>query len=265
MRSGSARLHIGTGLISFLLLAPIAVATAASMVPVPPCAGTPFPVFPALGAPPAAIVWHQDALPGSWRPPACLGQFADAPALVVTIAARFRASDDASAMLSRFGAISRLTLVRYWSVTDRAWKNLVTRASALTMPDPKALRADFTAAEVASGQPLYFLQRDNRSSGAVIYRMVGRSLAADRLVVEIENVTPVRFYLLQVFPAGGLRVAYFLERSGADDWTYYSFTAVEKGASSVALDGDRSFINRAIAGFRSIAGVPTDQEPPAAP
>lgn len=262
---GRAGLRISTGPIFLLVLLHAAVATAMTGAPVPPCAGTPVPYFSGFGAPPSAEVWHQDELPAAWRPPDCLGKFADAPALIVSVAARFRGTSDATVILSRFGAISQLTHVRYWSVTDHSWENLVTRASALTAPEPKAIRADFTAAEVASGQPLYFLQRDNRSSGPVIYRMVGRSQKADSFVIEIENVTPVKFYLLQIFPIGGLRVRYFLERAGADGWTYYSLTAVDKGASSIALDGDRSFINRAVASYRHIAGIPTDQEPPPAP
>jgi hypothetical protein len=264
------RFAVGAGSLLLLLLARLAIATgataaAAALAPVPPCAGPPFPAFPALGAPPAAIVWHRAELPAAWRPPSCAGEFAAAPALVAALAARFRDASDATAMLSRFGAVSQLTQLRYWSVTDRAWKNLVTRAAALTGPQADAVRADFTAAEVASGQPLYFLQRDNRSSAPVVYRMTGRALAADSLVVEIENVTPVKFYLLHVFPAGGLRVTYFLGRAEDDSWSYYSLTAVDRNASSLALGDARSFINRAVADYRRVAGIPSDQEPPAAP
>jgi hypothetical protein len=60
-------------------------------------------------------------------------------------------------------------------------------------------------------------------------------------------------------------VVYFLARSGADSWTYYSFTAIDERASTIALDSDRSSINRAVAAYRAIAGIPTDQEPPPAP
>jgi hypothetical protein len=258
-------LPIGAAVMALLVLARAALAAAAAVVPpVPPCAGPPLPAFPALGAPPTAIVWHQDAASDAWHPPDCLGKFADEPAVVVTVAARFRAAE-ASAILSRFGAVSQLTRIRYWSVSDREWMNLVTRASALSRPDPKAIRSDFTAAEVASGQPLYYAQRDNRSSAPVIYRMVGQSPNADRLVIETENVTAVKFFLLPIFPVGGLRVTYFLERTGADSWTFYSFTAVDKRSSSMALANDRSFINRAVAVYRHIAGISTEQEPPPAP
>ena len=259
------RIAAVAGLLPLLMLARMAMATSVAVAPVPPCAGPPVPAFPALGAPPAAMVWHEAELPGGWRPPPCLGQFVEAPALAAAIAARFRDAADASAIFSRFGAISQLTHIRYWSVTDHAWKNLVTRASALTRPQTNALRADFTAAEVASGQPLYFVQRDNRSSAPVIYRMVGRALTADSLVVDIENVTPVKFYLVQVFPARGLRVTYFLDRAGADSWSYYSFTSVDKNASSLGLGDARSFINRAVAAYRQMAGIPSDRDPPAAP
>jgi hypothetical protein len=259
------RLKIGTGLIALLSLARAALASAAALAPVPPCAGPALPAFPALGAPPTVLVWRQDAAAAeSWHPPDCLGSFAAAPAVAVAVAARFRAAE-ASAILSRFGAISQLTQIRYWSVTDRQWVNLVTRATALSRPDPKAIRPDFTAAEVASGQPLYFAQRDNRSSAPVVYRMIGRALKPDSFMIEVENVTPVRFYLLPIFPIGGLRVVYLLERAGDESWSYYSLTAVDRRASSLALDNDRSFINRAVAAYRHTAGIQTDQEPPPAP
>jgi hypothetical protein len=47
----------------------------------------------------------------------------------------------------------------------------VTEASALSAPDSDRRRADFTAAEMASGEDLFFAQSDNRSSKEVLYRL----------------------------------------------------------------------------------------------
>ena len=63
---------------------------------------------------------------------------------------------------SRVGGISALPAVRYWSVTDKKWEALFTRATSLRGPDANTPRADFSAAEFHSGTDLYFLSTDNR-------------------------------------------------------------------------------------------------------
>ena len=74
-------------------------------------------------------------------------------------------------LLARFGAVSRLRGVRYWSVTDQAWKTLIHDAFAVTDAAGTTRRDDFRPNELQPGVSLYSAERDGRSSGMVIYRM----------------------------------------------------------------------------------------------
>src|SRR5712671_2773478 len=109
--------------------------------PRPPCGVEPFPAYPALGAAPAVRLWAQADLK-DWSPPACTAWPGGSATLVVGLAGRFRDPSDGDALLARIGAISSLRDVRYWSITDKQWNTLFTRASALEGPDPKKPRGD---------------------------------------------------------------------------------------------------------------------------
>jgi hypothetical protein len=58
-----------------------------------------------------------------------------------------------------------------------------------------------------------------------------------------------------------IQVAYFLERRPPGGWNYYSLTRTSpRFGGHVA-----SYINRTLAAYRHIAGIPTDRDPPHAP
>jgi len=245
-----------------LVLAPHPAAHAA--VPTPPCAGTPVPAYAAIGAPPHIMIFHGAELGRDWPLDACANLPARSPALLIGLAGRFAGPPDRDALLARIGAISTLAGMRYWSVLDARWDALVTGAAALAGPRPELRRPDFTAAELASGQDFYFVQDDNRSSAPVIYRMQIRGLTPHGFVVETENLSPVRYLIMTIYRPGDLRSEIFLGEDPQGGWDYYGLTAI---AAEPRLFGtpQRSSINRAAALFRHIAGIPTDQEPPAAP
>ena len=138
--------------------------------------------------------------------------------MLIALAGRFRHDGSAEALLGPFGAVSALRKIRYWSVSDSAWRPLVTEATALSAPDPDRRRADFTAAELAAGEDLFFAQSDNRSSKEVVYRLRVLEMRPGGLVIQTENVSAVRLLLLSLFEPGDIQVAYFLERRspGAD-------------------------------------------------
>src|SRR4051794_24491381 len=167
--------------------------------------------------------------------------------------------------LERFGAVSALTTVRYWSVSDRRWQDLIASAFALAGPDAASRRPDFRAAEMRGGTDLYFAQHDNRSTGDVVYRLRVREITPDRLAVQMENVSAVHYLLIPLAGPGDLQSLYFLERRPPDEWGYYSLARIGAGASSLTEGHEASYVNRAVALFRHLAGFPTDQEPPAAP
>jgi uncharacterized protein DUF6675 len=232
--------------------------------PRPPCDSVPFPAYAEAGAPPAAQVWNGAALRG-WTPASCTGWPATPFTELVALAGSFSHRGGRDDLLRRLGAISTRRGVRYWSTTDKAWQVLITDAAALDGPDAKRRRPDFSVAEMMVGADLFFVQTDSRSSGEVIYRMrVGHS-RADRIAVDTENVTPVKWHFLTLFPPGALKAAFWIERGSPATWRLYSLSGMTAGASSFAAGHEQSYVNRAVAIYRHLIGIPTDQEPPLAP
>ena len=211
-------------------------------------------------------VWTAGELGAAgWDPPACTGWRPLPFRVLVAAAGRFRHEGGVEGLLARFGAVSSLATVKYWSVSDQRWENLVTRAAALAGPDADRRRPDFRVAEMAGGADLFFAQDDNRSTGEVVHRMRVREIGPDRLVVEAENVGAVRYLLVPLAGPGDLRWVHFFERRSAAEWGYYGLARVGAGASPL-LGGHRaSYANRAVALFRHLAGLPTDQGPVVAP
>ena len=82
-----------------------------------------------------------------------------------------------------------------------------------------------------SYKELYFMQDDSRSSGEIVYRMSVRENGPTRLVIEVENVTPVRVLLMTLFHPGDLQFVYFLERQAPDIWGIYSLSRTREGSN----------------------------------
>ena len=229
-----------------------------------PCAGTaPLPAFAEPGAPPAVQSWSGKAA-REWVPHGCTGWTTSGFDMLVAVAGSFKHEGEIDGLLARIGAISAKTNVRYWSTTEVSWRPLVTEAFALSGPDATLKRGDFNAAQFSKGQSLYFAQGDNRSSGKTVYRDRVLVSERDRLVVASENLTPVRKMVLTLFEAGDLQAIYFLERRAPGVWSFYSLTRTRMASSLMPTGGDASYINRAVAFYRWVAAIPTDQEPPAA-
>jgi hypothetical protein len=110
---------------------------------------------------------------------------------------------------------------------------------------------------------LYLEQADNLS-GSAIHRLHIAEVSADRLVFDLENVSTMRYLFVTLFQPGEMQSIYFLDRESADVWRYYSITRTGRNASRLATGHESSSLNRAVAFYRSLAGIPTDQEPPEA-
>jgi hypothetical protein len=256
-----------------LVLVMLAVAAVGARVPIgtgaeapaaPPCDGTsPQPPYASIGTAPNVQMWKDQSLPEFPARAECLGWETPAFRTLIAVAGTLQTTDGADALLSRFGEISSLLLVRYWSTTDQTWRPLVLAAAALTQKVAGQARGDFTTAELKSGQDVYLSQRDSRGASEVIYRMRVRESTPDRFVIETENVTSVRLWALTLFKPGDLRSLYFIEQHSPDIWTYYGLTRIAGGSWLVA-GHEKSYINRAVALFRHFAGIPTDLEPPPA-
>jgi hypothetical protein len=229
--------------------------------PQPPCGAESIPPYPDLQHSPATKVWDRSSLGRDWTPPACLGWSAPGFTTLVSTVARFHATG-MEGLLQRIGGISGLTGMRYWSTTHQSWRTLIVSASAVAGPRGGA-RPDFSAADLATGSTRYFQQSDSLS-GKATYKMQMVSVSSDRLIFETENVTGLHYMLVPLFPPHELQAIYFLERESPDTWRYYSIARTGKDASSLAAGHDASAVNRAVAFFRYFAGIPTDQEPPAA-
>ena len=235
--------------------------------PEPPCGKEPVPVWPALDNPATSKLWSRADLGRDWKPPACSGWSTSGFSTLITTAARFRypagPSGGAEGLLRHIGAISDLSGTRYWSTTHQKWDTLIPDAYALTAMNSGKRRGDFTPAEMKTGNFLYFGQTDNLT-GKGVYKLRVSEATDDRIVFAVENVSTMRYLFLPVFPPGEMQSVYFLDRESESVWRYYSILRTGLRASSLVTANDSSAINRAVAFYRKLIGIPTDQEPPAA-
>jgi hypothetical protein len=231
--------------------------------PQPPCGTDPVPPYPGLADSPAATFWSESDFGRDWKPPECTGWAGAGFSSLLSTVARFRYDAGAEGLLRRIGAISELAGMRYWSTTHQRWQTLIVSAYALSGAQSSRRRQDFTPDEMREGKALYFEQADNLS-GAGVYRMRTLEASENRLVFEIENISVMRYLFMTLFDPGEMQSVYFLDRESDSVWRYYAVARTGKNASRLATGHAASAINRAVAFYRSLAGIPTDQEPPAA-
>jgi hypothetical protein len=246
-----------------VLLASGALSIASTVELRPPCDEAPVPGYPDPDSPPTIAAGSGSGFE-SWMPPGCTGWMAPGAKVLVGLAASLRDEGGVDDFAARLGAVSRLREMRYWSVTDKAWRPLVTDAAAVYGPDDRHRREDFTAAEMTKGKDLYFVQHDSRSTGEVLYRMRVLEKSGTRLVVNVENASTIRFLGFPLFGPQDLQVVTFVEQSGGGLWGYYSLSRTGKNASRLVGDHEGSYVNRAVALYRHFAGIPSDRDPPAA-
>ena len=172
--------------------------------------------------------------------------------LVVAIAARFSFSGEIDGLAGRVGAVSEMEGLHYWSTTEKRWRELIMSASALEGESDWTPRSNFLAPEVLSGRELYFSQDDTRSTGQPIYRMSVREWSPSHLIVDVENVTPIKFGFVTLFAAQDLQSVHFVNRLADNEWGYYALSLVH---SNSAADQGASLINRADAYYRFLARI----------
>ena len=236
----------------------------ADMPPLPPCdADLPPTSYAPVGAAPTIQIWKPPSVATLPAAASCLEFFQPDMRMLVSVAGSFENSSGTKGILARFGEVSKLLSVRYWSTTGQEWRPLVLAATALTQ-DAGQPREDFANSELQDGRDVYFSQRDSRGAGEVIYRMRVRDSSPVRVVVETENVTPVRWFAMTLLERGGLKASYFFRQRSRGVWTYHSVTGIAPGSWLIS-GHENSYINRVVALYRHIVGIPTDLEPPAAP
>lgn len=196
----------------------------------------------------------------------CSGWMTGPTSLMVALAGHFTSGSDAGAMLARIGMISALRDVRYWSVTEKKWNSLFISATSVSSANPSAPRGDFATSEFHTGSDLYFLTSDNRLTKDMVMRLRTKDVGPRSIVLETTNITPVSWLAFTLVPAGDMQTLYFLERQPDGSWQFYSLTRVLNASSLLShLVTGPSYVNRSVAMYRYIAGIPTDRDPPAAP
>jgi hypothetical protein len=221
------------------------------------------PVFPPLNAAPLAQATRAPGGPASPAGASCFEK-SDSAATWITVASIVHSSNNLDAFIERFGSVSTLLAVRYWSTTEQKWRPLVLSASAVASSNATTPRADYSLAELVTGEDRYYSVTDSRSGRAVTYRLRLWPSQPTGLVVEIVNVDAIKQWGITLYAPGGLQTLYFLRKQSPGAWAYYSITRILPN-SFLAEGHDKSFINRAVAVYRHIAGLPTDAEPPSAP
>ena len=81
-----------------------------------------------------------------------------------------------------------------------------------------------------------------------------RDFGSNRLVVAIENASPVSRYLVTVFNPGDLASVHFLERRGPGVWGYYGLAWAGDSLVSRLAVPEVSYVNRALALYRHFLG-----------
>jgi hypothetical protein len=196
-------------------------------------------------------------------PPACVGWSAAPGSTLVAVAARFKLAGGAEAIRRRIGAVSELAGLLYWSTSSQKWQPLIVSAAALAGASAEQRRADFSPTEIAEGRTLYVEQQDNLL-GKAVYRLQVLRANADHLVFSTANQAAIRYLSIPVFQAGDLQSIVFLDRESPEVWRYYGLVRTGGHTEILAMGHDASLINRAVASFRYLAGIPADREPPAA-
>jgi hypothetical protein len=235
----------------------------AQSLPQPPCGQDPVPPYPGVERSPIVKFWSEAEFGHDWIPAPCTGWTEAGFSTLTTTVARFRYTAGAEGLLRQIGAASELAGMRYWSTTHKQWQTLIVGAHALTGPQLSRRRQDFTPGELTEGKLFYFEQADNLS-GTTIYSLHITQASVNRLVFEVENVSTMRYFLVTLFHPGEMQSIYFLDHESEVVWRYYSIVRTGRNASRLAAGHEASSINRAVAFYRSLVGVPTDQEPPAA-
>jgi len=247
---------------TLLLLA----SSAQALGPQPACGMAVTPAYPSPDSAPTIRAWQgEDLEQGNWVPPSCTNSPADSHSrLVVTLNGSFRFDGRMSALLARVGMISALRSIQYWSTTDKKWEPLSSDASALTSPDPKSRRPDFSPSELVKGAELYYWEDDTRT-GSVVYRLRVSESTPESFIILSENITPVRRFWLTLFKPGALQSVLVIEHVAPGIFNAFVVNRSGDGASVLTAGHESSYINRAAALYRQLAGIKTDQEPPAAP
>ena len=223
-----------------LLMLLVGTGTALAEVSQPSCDGT---NAPELGAPIKVSLAGADRLT-DWHPPSGAGWPADAQAkLVVASALSFQFRGSMDDLIARAGQVSELPAISYWSAEDHKSLPLAKDASALSSPNAKDRRNDFTAAEMTVGRPLFYWQDDDLT-GQTVYELKVYERGANRAVIGTANVTPVSKSIFTLFEPGASRSALFLERTSPGTFRACILATALQGTSGMVTRRKDVYVER---------------------
>lgn len=228
--------------------------------PVPQCGSAPPPPWPAADLPPVVQCWLSGGRQDGPLPD-CSGLRSRDFELLVRVTGSYLAAGNVADQLARFGEVSHLKGLSYWSFTDRRREVLIRESFAVDKPGLLVARPDFSLAELRSGQELYYAHGDNRSSGLVPYGMTLLQLGDNGFQLRIENVGDVRFMGLTMIAARDAQWLLTVERLGPGRWGFRSLMGQRRLRVGPADKHRQSNLARSVAIFDLVAGRQTDVEP----
>ncbi len=183
--------------------------------------------------------------------------------LLVALTSSFRFDGTMDGLLARVGAISMLPNINYWSTTKKEWRPFAYDAYALTGPDPKGRRPDFSASDLRKDADLYYWESDT-NTGDVIYHLKVYESSPDRVVIASDNATSIREFFITLFKPSALQTVLIIQRLSPGIFSVYILNRTDQGASAFTDGHEESYVNRTVALYQQLAGIKTDLEPPVA-
>lgn len=223
------------------------------------CGSAPPPPCPAPDQPALVQTWLQAGRQDGPLPD-CSGLRARDFELLVRVVGSYQAPGELVDQLARFGGVSHLKGLPYWSFTDGRRQVLVRESYAVDRPTTLGQRPDFSLAELRSGAELYYAHSDNRSSSVVAYGMQLLQATPDSFQLRIENIGEVRFLGFTVVASREMQWVVTLERLGPGRWGYRSLMGLRRLRMGRAEQHRLSNLSRCVAMFDLLAGRQTDIE-----
>jgi hypothetical protein len=230
----------------------------------PPCAGPPQPAYAPAGGQPVIATWNEDDFnKAAWQLSPCLHWTEGRTRMATALAGVFHAPS-LDELLARYGALSQYKSIHFWSTMHQTWEPFVTQAAFTDGPAVTYTYPDLKPADFVTGKEFFYYEIDART-GRTVHHLTVRQRTADRIEMSTENLTPIKYSMFTIFEAHALRSATFIERRGSNEWGYYQTIGVGEGSDFIAVRSASPYINRLMALYRYMAGMPTDGAPPAAP
>jgi len=230
----------------------------------PPCEGVPDAAYAMVGGAPIIGSWHEaDPNKAPWQAAPCL-RWSDGHTRMSTALAAAMRAGSLEQLLTRYGALSKYNLIRFWSVLHQNWEEFVSSAGFVDGPAARYSLPDLTAEQFVTGREFYYYEIDH-SGRRSINRLTVRQRTADSVELATENITPIAVAMFTVFEPRALQSVTYIRPRGPQEWNYLATIGVGEGSDFIAVRSPSPYINRLMALYRYMAGLQTDGAPPAAP